>query len=121
MTGNNQPGFIPNLKQHNTFVPTRDNLTNTNGKFQGLITLVGRIKNSSVGQLSFVVHSYGLPLNRLGTFTFLNNFIPQAAFCFIKTRSKAFYGRLSCGFRSEEHTSELQSRENLVCRLLLEK
>src|SRR5690606_42060799 len=28
-----------------------------------------------------------------------------------------------CGLtgRSEEHTSELQSRENLVCRLLLEK
>src|SRR5690606_41943504 len=26
----------------------------------------------------------------------------------------------SCG-RSEEHTSELQSRENLVCRLLLDK
>src|SRR5690606_40034836 len=24
-----------------------------------------------------------------------------------------------CPFRSEEHTSELQSRENLVCRLLL--
>src|SRR5690606_41161634 len=28
--------------------------------------------------------------------------------------------RASCQ-RSEEHTSELQSRENLVCRLLLEK
>src|SRR5215475_16057137 len=26
-----------------------------------------------------------------------------------------------CVRRSEEHTSELQSRENLVCRLLLEK
>src|SRR5690606_39407665 len=26
----------------------------------------------------------------------------------------------SCCTRSEEHTSELQSRENLVCRLLLE-
>src|SRR5690606_39739896 len=26
-----------------------------------------------------------------------------------------------CSPRSEEHTSELQSRENLVCRLLLEK
>src|SRR5690606_42067026 len=26
-----------------------------------------------------------------------------------------------CHARSEEHTSELQSRENLVCRLLLEK
>src|SRR5690606_40809781 len=27
----------------------------------------------------------------------------------------------SVSWRSEEHTSELQSRENLVCRLLLEK
>src|SRR5436309_7511458 len=29
--------------------------------------------------------------------------------------------RARCCRRSEEHTSELQSRENLVCRLLLEK
>src|SRR3712207_9421023 len=28
---------------------------------------------------------------------------------------------LACGKRSEEHTSELQSRQYLVCRLLLEK
>src|SRR5690606_41731910 len=35
-----------------------------------------------------------------------------------------FGGTLTCHElfgRSEEHTSELQSRENLVCRLLLEK
>src|SRR5690606_39899200 len=31
------------------------------------------------------------------------------------------YLRYITNFRSEEHTSELQSRENLVCRLLLEK
>src|SRR5690606_11939971 len=30
-------------------------------------------------------------------------------------------GAASAATRSEEHTSELQSRENLVCRLLLEK
>src|SRR5690606_42109221 len=30
-------------------------------------------------------------------------------------------GRQLGDLRSEEHTSELQSRENLVCRLLLEK
>src|SRR5690606_42118034 len=29
--------------------------------------------------------------------------------------------RRRVSFRSEEHTSELQSRENLLCRLLLEK
>src|SRR5436309_9466225 len=34
--------------------------------------------------------------------------------------SRASAGRLAAS-RSEEHTSELQSRENLVCRLLLEK
>ena len=30
-------------------------------------------------------------------------------------------GRIEMTERSEEHTSELQSRRNLVCRLLLEK
>src|SRR3989475_5152066 len=37
---------------------------------------------------------------------------------------RAFPGQASgdgAGFRSEEHTSELQSQSNLVCRLLLEK
>src|SRR2546421_4247826 len=29
--------------------------------------------------------------------------------------------RILCDYRSEEHTSELQSRSDLVCRLLLEK
>src|SRR5688572_32160678 len=37
----------------------------------------------------------------------------------------AFLGAIYCaanfGGRSEEHTSELQSQSNLVCRLLLEK
>src|SRR5207302_6982820 len=33
----------------------------------------------------------------------------------------AFGNPLQTTSRSEEHTSELQSRENLVCRLLLEK
>src|SRR3712207_8547217 len=32
-----------------------------------------------------------------------------------------FLGIVTAGFRSEEHTSELQSRQYLVCRLLLEK
>src|SRR2546430_11536735 len=31
------------------------------------------------------------------------------------------HGNVRAGIRSEEHTSELQSQSNLVCRLLLEK
>src|SRR5690554_299754 len=38
------------------------------------------------------------------------------------TFGAAFFGRVFLPlFRSEEHTSELQSRPHLVCRLLLEK
>src|SRR5207302_11019109 len=37
------------------------------------------------------------------------------------TRWAISLGRKWPTLRSEEHTSELQSRENLVCRLLLEK
>src|SRR5690606_40137715 len=36
-------------------------------------------------------------------------------------RGRASEGDARWFYRSEEHTSELQSRENLVCRLLLEK
>src|SRR5207247_7658025 len=36
-----------------------------------------------------------------------------------RARSRSSWRR--CGRRSEEHTSELQSRVDLVCRLLLEK
>src|SRR5690606_5845257 len=35
------------------------------------------------------------------------------------TEAVGFTGNLEINERSEEHTSELQSRENLVCRLLL--
>src|SRR5436309_6954439 len=41
--------------------------------------------------------------------------------CFHAARHDAAFARLQIIIRSEEHTSELQSRENLVCRLLLEK
>src|SRR5438270_6699237 len=34
---------------------------------------------------------------------------------------KLVVGRINLDQRSEEHTSELQSQSNLVCRLLLEK
>src|SRR5690606_40624555 len=45
------------------------------------------------------------------------------SYLFTEEAMRAARERLKPGgaFRSEEHTSELQSRENLVCRLLLEK
>src|SRR5690606_40998223 len=39
----------------------------------------------------------------------------------VRERLLVGWGEFGRADRSEEHTSELQSRENLVCRLLLEK
>src|SRR2546430_5732582 len=50
---------------------------------------------------------------------------PSKVFAFSPTgallRDYTIQGENLGGFRSEEHTSELQSQSNLVCRLLLEK
>src|SRR5688572_31631939 len=39
----------------------------------------------------------------------------------VRARARAAHALLAALMRSEEHTSELQSQSNLVCRLLLEK
>src|SRR5690606_40589197 len=49
-----------------------------------------------------------------------NNFLTSWINPMSNIRSASSKTKISI-FRSEEHTSELQSRENLVCRLLLEK
>src|SRR5438270_4054464 len=48
---------------------------------------------------------------------------PSRALAITKAYVEAFFGEYLDGVksRSEEHTSELQSQSNLVCRLLLEK
>src|SRR5688572_32721840 len=51
---------------------------------------------------------------------------PRADSPFIVTVGASVWVQMGCGnekraARSEEHTSELQSQPNLVCRLLLEK
>src|SRR5215475_15755121 len=51
-----------------------------------------------------------------GTSAGFPSFAPESIHATIVFRSLSLSRR-----RSEEHTSELQSRENLVCRLLLEK
>src|SRR5690606_40250809 len=52
----------------------------------------------------------------------VNEFLPRGSLT-MHVKSRACIARMmNCPpTRSEEHTSELQSRENLVCRLLLEK
>src|SRR5690606_40240758 len=46
---------------------------------------------------------------------------PRMNFSTASRASSSLYCTGGDFMRSEEHTSELQSRENLVCRLLLEK
>src|SRR5688572_31186428 len=55
------------------------------------------------------------PTRRLGWL------IPPAEREFVLGDLEELYGHRPVRLRSEEHTSELQSQSNLVCRLLLEK
>src|SRR5207253_5200609 len=52
---------------------------------------------------------------------FANNFDVGAAFALPREHGSNHAPRMLTPSRSEEHTSELQSRGHLVCRLLLEK
>src|SRR3712207_8370811 len=63
-----------------------------------------------------------------GTLEALNDMASRSGFYRLKRSGReipAFHdlqqGALAIWYRSEEHTSELQSRQYLVCRLLLEK
>src|SRR5690606_41217527 len=47
--------------------------------------------------------------------------VPETGCATARRLPRRPHGLPSRPLRSEEHTSELQSRENLVCRLLLEK
>src|SRR6266478_2451839 len=75
---------------------------------RGLITRAGS------GQLRAPERIQILEENNMASATI--SFQPSAPAAWQEKPSQAFRGA-----RSEEHTSELQSQSNLVCRLLLEK
>src|SRR2546430_5043072 len=61
------------------------------------------------------------PRSTLFPYTTLFRSGADNAICIASSAALSIGGRLPAGARSEEHTSELQSQSNLVCRLLLEK
>src|SRR5690349_23776431 len=65
-----------------------------------------------------LVFDYGLP-KAIAWPTAILAALPVIALAGVTAASWFFDRRLA--YRSEEHTSELQSRRDLVCRLLLEK
>src|SRR5690606_41317580 len=76
------------------------------------------------GDLFTLGISYHLPVNAppLDSITFYNNYgyYNKKVTDYESSHMNVLGGMLTAG-RSEEHTSELQSRENLVCRLLIEQ
>src|SRR5438093_1846930 len=61
-----------------------------------------------------------LPISLLGHSPRISSIAARACSC-TERRRVSGSAASSTGVRSEEHTSELQSLTNLVCRLLLEK
>src|SRR5690606_40933624 len=81
------------------------------GKHPKLLEMVSRMSDEDVWRLNRGGHD---PYKVYAAFNAAVNHEGQPTVILAKT-IKGY------GMRSEEHTSELQSRENLVCRLLLEK
>src|SRR3712207_7230515 len=78
-----------------------------------------RAGRASVAMLDTIkVEQYGseMPLNQVATVS-----APEARLLVIDPWDKTMIPKIEKAIRSEEHTSELQSRQYLVCRLLLEK
>src|SRR2546429_6016573 len=70
----------------------------------------------TVGTLTSIALQYGVPLESLVKKFAYQRFEPSGF-----TKNPDIRNATSITDRSEEHTSELQSRLHLVCRLLLEK
>src|SRR3712207_6870446 len=66
-----------------------------------------------------------LPIFRCRSLVFITSQLPPSEVCCRRHEEPSFLGGGENAtlhwLRSEEHTSELQSRQYLVCRLLLEK
>src|SRR5207302_9771121 len=75
-------------------------------------------RRSSDLHLAFGQSDIGAARAQFAAWIIAIELIVERRFC--QERGVAVFFRLGKN-RSEEHTSELQSRENLVCRLLLEK
>src|SRR5690349_22118451 len=82
--------------------------------------MIGRPPRSTLFPYTTLFRSGGLCGEPLGACTRPRTARPDAPHDELLLRALAD-GPRELGVRSEEHTSELQSRRDLVCRLLLEK
>src|SRR5690606_40305666 len=94
-----------------------DSLT---GKDLNERAVVDKLKGDINSKVNLKVYRKGEP--ELLNFTVKRSNIPiKSVDASYMLTEKLGYIKINRFARSEEHTSELQSRENLVCRLLLEK
>src|SRR5690606_40199112 len=83
--------------------------------------------NSDIAQLESAIQQHNLHCDNLDTILFERDYENNHSLttfsrvCHNRKEIDNIHNRQEQRARSEEHTSELQSRENLVCRLLLEK
>src|SRR5256886_11241245 len=95
-------GMQPTARMRGLIEPVREALSRVNGTFT----------SEPVFNASTTARTFTLAMSDLGEIVFM----PK-----ILRRIRQLAPRASVRSRSEEHTSELQSQSNLVCRLLLDK
>src|SRR5438034_5430711 len=89
-----------------------------------LLLYTGGSMPASPAETEAVMQAWGAWFGKIGSNLVDqgNPFTPKAkSISSNGTVSDGPVGELASGYRSEEHTSELQSHSDIVCRLLLEK
>src|SRR5690554_2738077 len=116
-TNNLRASAYQNIRQRNAYYGWADNqISSTGSRWFGAAELVTRFNalgGADIGKRTVMSPDVANFLQGGNKFLFSHNMK--------NAKSLINNGSLSGSFRSEEHTSELQSRPHLVCRLLLEK
>src|SRR5690606_39664100 len=114
-------------------VTTREQTKFIDEQSKKILSSTGNILSGAMGSVSSIFLFFGLLPIYIYLFLFYKNLFLKFIFMWftdeshpkvkesLKETEVIIKSYLIGLLRSEEHTSELQSRENLVCRLLLEK
>src|SRR5699024_11670627 len=111
--------FFPILPSF--FQLSRSGTPAKNGKLINLNTSIAGIVNASSIARGIVQYSMMIKNNKIPASPFAFHFRNKVGNIFWKNGAIKKPAMTRSGIRSEEHTSELQSRFNLVCHLLLEE
>src|SRR5690606_40434116 len=113
--------FLSSALEASDFFAVSDFLSSFLSSFLGSSFLSSFFSSFTVSSSLSFLKIVGVFFDKIKAYTLKAGLRSYADICKPELLNPTLVLAVKNKYRSEEHTSELQSRENLVCRLLLEK